>query len=73
MAGIGKLYSNFRRFLIAYFTDHNDIRIMLQDGSQRQLKIHLQADFELAGAVDDIFNRVFHCQNVYFRLDDMMQ
>ncbi len=65
MTGQTGLHGNFSRFQITYFTNHDDVRILSEDGPQSSSKgqVDFGVDLRLADAVEIVFNRVFNSQD----------
>ena len=62
MPGLTGLHRNLSRLQIAYFTDHDHIRILPQNRTQRARKTHVYARIHLClpDAVEVVFDRTFH-------------
>ena len=63
----GCLYSDGCRLLITDFSDHNDVRILSQDGTQCRCKgqIRFIVDLHLVDSVNICFHRIFYGDDVY--------
>ena len=61
VTGERRLNGNLRGFQVAHFTDHDDVRVLAQEGAQRFAEGHADRfiDGHLHDAFDVIFDRVF--------------
>ena len=66
VTGQGCLHRDLRRFQIADFPDHDDVRILPQNGSQRPREGHADAlvHLRLADPAQVVFDRIFHRHDV---------
>ena len=69
------LHGNLRRFAIAHFTDHDDVRILAQDGAQRVGKgqVDLGMHLDLVDAFELVLDRVLHGDDLVFQRIDLGQ
>ena len=66
------LHGNLRRFAVTHFTNHDDVRVLAQDGAQRIGKgqVDLRMHLDLVDAFQLVFHRVFHGDDlVLFRVN----
>ena len=65
MAGERRVDRHTDRFAVADLPDHDDVRVMPQQGAQagRKIQSGVQVDLNLVDAANALFNRVFHRAN----------
>ena len=75
VSGDCRTHGNFSRFCVTGFTDHDNIRILSQQGTQSHCKGH--AGSHINGSLRDIgqvfFHRVLNGRNIYRSLGQMLQ
>jgi len=69
VAGERGLYRDLRGFVVADFADHDDVRVLAQDGAQRlgEIQIDFRIHLCLADTGELVLDRVFHCHDVGVR------
>ena len=67
VSGDGRLYGNAGGLLVSDLTDHDDIRVLSQDGTQcrREGEVCLGVDLYLIDAVDICLDRIFYGDDVH--------
>ena len=70
VAGHGRVHGDFRGFIVADFTDHDNIRILAQKGAKSgsKSKADFGIDLALVDAFDAILNRILNGADIHARL-----
>src|SRR5881392_2376724 len=75
MTGETRVYCDSRRLKIANFADHDDVRRLAQDRTQRSWERHadLRIDLHLVDACHLVLDRLFHGDDFAVRFVDVIE